>query len=429
MQFDLTTFLKASNEVKEVIAEHMSEKDVYHLVLAQKEVFLKAMKQWQSTLFGKKYFTYFINRSFQQNLDIEATLKRHAKKTLKRLNFSKLKKNQIQKMIKHLPVCEELEEIVLKECYDLDNALLSKLLAKAPQLKRLDLSNAQKISRIDVPLYNLQRLNLNSTNIDAKALMSILSQTKHLYALDISYTNKIDQINPLPLGGLKELDCSMSALNEEGLRAFLSQANLLKLNCFHCEQLEGVAFFHLSKKLMLRELNFAVTKLNDKALEKVLEIAPDLQTLILFSCSSIKGKAFVHAKRPLALKALNLSKTPILDRFIAPILQNCPHLKTLHLGNCPVQLNVLNAFSAPFALEHLNISQTRVTNEALYQWTSLCPDLKILNVHGCEKISIDSIDFLIQLKYLEEVDLRKVAKRELFLPHLDHFTYLKSWLI
>lgn len=234
-----------------------------------------------------------------------------------------------------------------------------------------------------------------------------LNELASLNYLDLSLTHITDQgmqeIKNLP--GIVELNLYFAEyVTDEGLAAIKGWKKLKRLN-IHGTKVSDTALEHISGITTLESLNVGSVMLTDVGLER-LTILPNLKELTMGG--NELGDAGLQALRQIpTLTYLDLSGRQGTDSNVWAIAMSdvgldailtLKNLRELRFGCTSIGVGIEGAKFA-------DVSAMSVTPVWLERMKSL-PKLEKLKLQGCDRLNDDSIQTLIAMPLLREVDLK-----------------------
>lgn len=279
-------------------------------------------------------------------------------------------------------------------------------------LTKLDLSGCRSIDQLanfaafsTTALRNLSSLNLARSSV-SNAGLGHLARAVHsgggcLSELDVSHCASVSDLASLgAVKTLRTLHASCSALNDDGLAAFVKTSvaafnrELRVLDLSGCTGLRNVGY--LGQLPRLAALNLSGTTIDGPASFPALSSCTGLQELDVSECMHVTSVATL-LPRLTKLRVLNLSLTGIRDDSVAA-MEALADLEVLQLSGCPGVVSV-DALARLPVLQRLNLSATGVVDVAPL---ASCPQLWDLSLCSCATLA--TLQPLGQSRTLQRVD-------------------------
>jgi hypothetical protein len=383
--------------------------------------------------------------------------------------FFSLKANQLKKIVldkteitgeglSYISEQNQLENLSLAHCTDLNENLLEIFFSKAAHLKIVNLSQTytslKGLSQIPVESQlrelvlsscafikehylieffslkasHLRKLNLASTKTTGEGLACIPEKNK-LEEISLRACNKLDEtfirrFFPLKASHLRSVDLSYTNATGEGLsqlpennqlrELFLSSCMLLRESCL-------LDFFSL-KAPQLRKIDLSYTNITGKGFVTIPK-ENQLETLLLRSCEKLDEYFLgrLLASKAAYLKEIDLSFTNITGRgFVTIPKEN--QLETLLLRSCEKLdeyfLGRLLASKVAY-LKEIDLSHTKIIGKGLVAIPKE-NQLETLLLSSCEKLNEYFLGrfFSSKAAYLKDVDLSFTNTTGAFLTHI-----------
>lgn len=303
---------------------------------------------------------------------------------IKRLNLAALADKVNDGSVMPLSVCNRVERLTLTSCKGLTDSGLIALARDNSHLLALDMSCVDQIT-------------------DA-SILAIAEHCKRLQGLNVSGCTRISDEGMAVLAQscryikrLKLNDCRQ--LGDKAIQAFADNCpNLLEIDLMQCRQVGNAAITSvLSKALSLRELRLvfceliddgaflslpetrfehlrildltSCSQLTDRAVEKIISVAPRVRNLVLSKCRNITDAAvYAIAELGKNLHYVHLGHCHhITDEAVKKLVAKCNRIRYIDLGCC-----------------------THLTDDSVTQLATL-PKLKRIGLVKCSGITDESI--------------------------------------
>ncbi|ETS79701.1 hypothetical protein PFICI_09554 [Pestalotiopsis fici W106-1] len=293
---------------------------------------------------------------------------------IKRLNLATLSSEVNDGSVIPLAVCTRVERLTLTNCRELTDIGLKALVQNSPHLLALDISQDDKITEASVFAIadncpRLQGLNMtNCKRISNESLMRLAESCKYIKRLKL---NDCDQLNDdavmafaINCPNILEIDLhSCRRIGNEPVTALLAQGQSLReLRLANCELIDDSAFLSLSSNKIYEHLRIldltCCTRLTDRAVEKIIDVAPRLRNLVLAKCGNITDAAVYAISR--------LGK----------------NLHYVHLGHC-----------------------RHITDDAVKRLVHCCNRIRYIDLGCCQHLTDESVTRLATLPKLKRIGL------------------------
>ncbi len=244
----------------------------------------------------------------------------------------------------------------------------------------------------------LNKIDLTDSDITDEGLKRLVSEIGNIRKFILSGCKNVSSNAFIDitdrLGYLEELDLSWTNISDYAVYCIMENCPRLRvLNLRGCRNLTENLFSGLNfNKYCLEELNLRWTRVADNTVRYVLELCPSLKKLNLESCDSISCNLFIDKYDTLCnLEELNLSKTRISNIGLCSVLEVFPNIKSLILRCCRnLRGDILvNLGTEMNNLKELNLNWTEVSVDGLYRVMDKCPHLDVLSIQYCRKLSAD----------------------------------------
>ncbi|XDG02659.1 hypothetical protein ABKA04_002274 [Annulohypoxylon sp. FPYF3050] len=304
---------------------------------------------------------------------------------VKRLNLAALADKVNDGSVIPLAVCTRVERLTLTNCQGLTDLGLIPLVKSNQHLLALDISGdinvtEKSIIAIAENCRRLQGLNVsNCKQISNESLIQLAESCRFIKRLKL---NDCDQLNDAAVvafanncPNILEIDLHQCVnIGNEPVTALLSKGQSLReFRLVNCDLIDDGAFLSLPSNRIYEHLRIldltSCTRLTDRAVERIIDVAPRLRNLILAKCSNITDAA-VYAISRLGknLHFIHLGHCRhITDDAVKRLVQCCNRIRYVDLGCC-----------------------THLTDESVIQLARL-PKLKRIGLVKCSSITDDSM--------------------------------------
>ncbi|KAH9901714.1 RNI-like protein [Xylariomycetidae sp. FL2044] len=295
---------------------------------------------------------------------------------IKRLNLAALAKDINDGSVQPLSACTRVERLTLTNCKNLTDSGLIPLIEKSKHLLALDISSDINITESTILAIanncdRLQGLNVSGCkNISNESMVELAKRCRAIKRLKL---NDCDQLqdnaivafaNGCP--NILEIDLFQCVqVGNEPVTSLLAKGQSLReLRLVGCELVDDSAFLSLPSNKVYEHLRIldltSCHRLTDRAVEKIIEVAPRLRNLVLAKCNAITDAAVFAIS--------NLGK----------------NLHYVHLGHC-----------------------RNITDEAVKRLVSQCNRIRYIDLGCCAHLTDDSVTRLATLPKLKRIGLVK----------------------
>ncbi|KAI0376355.1 RNI-like protein [Hypomontagnella monticulosa] len=315
---------------------------------------------------------------------------------VRRLNLAALHAKLNNGSVLQLAVCTRVERLTLTNCAGLTDVGLVPLVRSNKHLLALDVSGLVNISgdsilAVSQNCERLQGLNVsNCKEIDTDrelaeknrttpAMVELAEKCRHIKRLKFNDCSQFKDVTVLAFANncpnILEIDLhSCTQIGNEPVTALLAKGQSLReLRLANCELIDDGAFLSLPPQKTYEHLRIldltSCTRLTDRAVERIIEVAPRLRNLVLAKCSNITDAA-VYAIAGLGknLHYVHLGHCRnITDDGVKRLVAACNRIRYIDLGCC-----------------------IHLTDESVIQLARL-PKLKRIGLVKCSNITDDSM--------------------------------------
>ncbi|KAI1183264.1 hypothetical protein F5B17DRAFT_443572 [Nemania serpens] len=297
---------------------------------------------------------------------------------IKRLNLAALADRVNDGSVIPLAVCTRVERLTLTNCHGLTDVGLTPLVRSSQHLSALDISGDNNITEASIVAIaencpKLQGLNVSGCRqVSNESLAQLAESCRFLKRLKLNDCNQVNDAAVLAFANhcpnILEIDLHQCTnIGNEPITALLAkEQSLRELRLACCELIDDSAFLALPpyrtyENLRILDLT-SCSRLTDRAVEKIIEIAPRLRNLVLAKCTNITDVA-VHA--------------------IAKLEKN---LHYVHLGHC-----------------------RHITDDAVKRLVRSCNRIRYIDLGCCVNLTDESVTLLAGLPKLKRIGLVKCA--------------------
>lgn len=304
---------------------------------------------------------------------------------VKRLNLAQLAEKVNDGSVMPLAVCNRVERLTLPNCKGLTDSGLTALVTNNDHLLALDMSGVEQatdasILAIAEHCKRLQGLNVSGcTRISSEAMAVLARSCRYIKRLKLNECGQLDDEAVLAFAehcpNLLEIDLMQCRLvGNASITALLSQGQSLReLRLVSCDLMDDGAFLSLPRNRTYEHLRIldltSCIQLTDRAVERIIEVAPRLRNLVLSKCRAITDAAvYAISKLGKNLHYVHLGHCQnITDEAVKRLVHYCTRIRYIDLGCC-----------------------IHLTDESVVKLATL-PKLKRIGLVKCSGITDDSI--------------------------------------
>ncbi|KAK3984748.1 SCF E3 ubiquitin ligase complex F-box protein grrA [Cladorrhinum sp. PSN332] len=301
----------------------------------------------------------------------------HYRDFIKRLNLASLHESVNDGSVVPLASCNRVERLTLTNCKNLTDSGLIPLVMNNSHLLALDISNDDQITEASMyaiaeQCKRLQGLNVTGCGkVSNESLINLAKSCRFLKRLKLNDCSQVNDEAVLAFANhcpnILEIDLHQCRLiGNEPVTALVENGQALReLRLANCELIDDSAFLSLPDKTYehLRILDLtSCARLTDRAVEKIIDIAPRLRNLVFAKCRNLTDAAVYSISR--------LGK----------------NLHFLHLGHC-----------------------THITDDAVKRLVTLCNRIRYIDLGCCTHLTDESVTRLATLPKLKRIGLVKCS--------------------
>ncbi|KAL2168874.1 hypothetical protein VTG60DRAFT_6776 [Thermothelomyces hinnuleus] len=308
---------------------------------------------------------------------------------VRRLNLAALADKVNDGSVQPLAECTRVERLTLTGCSNLTDSGIIALVKNNKHLYSLDVSlsattntggpvfrdhiTEASIDAITENCPRLQGLNISGCQrVSNESLVRLAQRCKYLKRLKLNDCTQLQDSAVLAFAencpNILEIDLQQCrSIGNEPITALFTKGHALReLRLANCELIDDSAFLSLPsnrKYEHLRILDLSSSMgITDRAIEKIIEVAPRLRNLVLQKCRNLTDAAVYAISR--------------LER----------NLHFLHLGHC-----------------------SQITDDGVKRLVSMCTRIRYIDLGCCTNLTDDSVTRLANLPKLKRIGLVKCA--------------------
>ncbi|KAL1864040.1 hypothetical protein VTK73DRAFT_6260 [Phialemonium thermophilum] len=307
---------------------------------------------------------------------------------IKRLNMAALADKVNDGSVMPLTVCTRVERLTLTNCKGLTDTGLIGLVQNNSHLLALDISNDEQITEASIfaiaeNCRRLQGLNVSGcVRISNESMIKLAENCRFLKRLKLNDCRQLTDEAILAFAehcpNILEIDLHQCRLlGNEPVTALLTKGQCLReLRLANCELIDDSAFLSLPANRTYEHLRIldltSCVRLTDRAVEKIVDVAPRLRNVVLAKCRNLTDAAvFAISRLGKNLHFIHLGHCGnITDEAVKRLVQCCNRIRYIDLGCC------------------VNLTDQSVTRLATL------PKLKRIGLVKCANITDASVDAL-----------------------------------
>ncbi|KAI6601064.1 hypothetical protein MCOR04_002175 [Pyricularia oryzae] len=271
---------------------------------------------------------------------------------VKRLNLAQLAEKVNDGSVMPLAVCNRVERLTLPNCKGLTDSGLTALVTNNDHLLALDMSGVEQATDASVLAIaehckRLQGLNVSGcTRISSEAMAVLAQSCRYIKRLKLNECRQLGDEAVLAFAencpNLLEIDLLQCRLvGNASITALLSKGQSLReLRLVFCELIDDGAFLSLPRNRTYEHLRIldltSCIQLTDRAVERIIEVAPRLRNLVLSKCRAITDTAvYAISKLGKNLHYVHLGHCQnITDEAVKRLVHCCTRIRYIDLGCC-----------------------------------------------------------------------------------------------
>ncbi|KAK3937705.1 SCF E3 ubiquitin ligase complex F-box protein grrA [Diplogelasinospora grovesii] len=304
---------------------------------------------------------------------------------IKRLNLASLADKVNDGSVMPLAVCTRVERLTLTGCKGLTDTGLIALIQNNTHLHALDISLDEQITEASMiavaeTCRRLQGLNVSGcTKISSEAMIKLAQNCRYIKRLKLNDCSQLNDEAILAFAencpNILEIDLHQCRLigNEPVTALMAGGQSLREFRLANCELIDDSAFLSLPPNKTYEHLRIldltSCARLTDRAVERIIDVAPRLRNLVLAKCRNITDAAvYAIARLGKNLHYVHLGHcSNITDDAVKRLVQCCGRIRYIDLGCC-----------------------THLTDESVTRLATL-PKLKRIGLVKCSSITDDSV--------------------------------------
>ncbi|TVY58178.1 SCF E3 ubiquitin ligase complex F-box protein grrA, partial [Lachnellula suecica] len=271
---------------------------------------------------------------------------------IKRLNLAQLADTVSDGSVQALAVCTRVERLTLTNCEGLTDSGLIALLTDSNHLLALDISGDHQITAASMMTLaqncpRLQGLNIsNCQRISNDSMIAVAENCRYIKRLKLNGCEQLEDSAILAFAkhcrNILEIDLHQCHMIRDlpVTDLLVNGLTLRELRLANCEMITDSAFLNLPLNQTYEHLRIldltSCARLTDRAIEKIIDVAPRLRNLVFAKCRNLTDSA-VNAISKLGknLHYLHLGHcSQITDAAVINLVKSCNRIRYIDLGCC-----------------------------------------------------------------------------------------------
>ncbi|KAH8595729.1 hypothetical protein B0O99DRAFT_686711 [Bisporella sp. PMI_857] len=271
---------------------------------------------------------------------------------IKRLNLASLAKDVNDGSVEPLAVCPRVERLTLTNCKNITDSGLIALLDQSVNLLALDIAGNEEITEASMKTlarfcHKLQGLNITGCQkISNESLIEVANNCKYIKRLKLNDCSQLEDGAILAFANncqnILEIDLHQcrNVGNDPVTALLLNGLCLRELRLANCELISDSAFLNLPLNKTYEHLRIldltSCSRLTDRAVEKIIDVAPRLRNLVFAKCRNLTDFAVIAiSKLGKNLHYLHLGHCGnITDIAVKQLVKSCNRIRYIDLGCC-----------------------------------------------------------------------------------------------
>ncbi|RFU25297.1 hypothetical protein B7463_g11036, partial [Scytalidium lignicola] len=305
---------------------------------------------------------------------------------IKRLNLAALAERVNDGSVYPLAVCTRVERLTLTNCGGLTDSGLGYLLKDSGHLLALDISGDNQITEASMYALaehcrRLQGLNISSCKkISNESLIRVAESCRYIKRLKLNDCDQLEDVAVIAFAencpNILEIDLHQCRqIGNDPINALLTHGQSLReLRLANCELISDMAFLSLPPGRIYEHLRIldmtSCARLTDRAVERIIEVAPRLRNLVFAKCRNLTDVA-VNAISKLGknLHYLHLGHCGhVTDAAVIKLVQSCNRIRYIDLGCCIhlTDMSITKLATLPKLRRIGLVKCSNITDESVY---------------------------------------------------------------
>ncbi|EFX00708.1 ubiquitin ligase complex f-box protein [Grosmannia clavigera kw1407] len=304
---------------------------------------------------------------------------------IKRLNLASIADQVSDGSVTPLAMCNRIERLTLTNCKRLTDTGLIALVENSNHLLALDMSGDDQVTEATIftiaeHCKRLQGLNVSGcTRISNEGMIRLAESCKYIKRIKLNDCSQLTDDAVLAFArhcpNILEIDLHQCRqVTNQSVTELLAKGQALReLRLANCELIDDNAFLSLAPERVFEHLRIldltSCVRLTDRAVQKIIDVAPRLRNLVLAKCRNITDAAVQSiARLGKNLHYVHLGHCGhITDDAVKKLVHSCNRIRYIDLGCC-----------------------THLTDESVTRLATL-PKLKRIGLVKCSNITDESV--------------------------------------
>ncbi|KAH7395794.1 hypothetical protein BKA64DRAFT_695535 [Cadophora sp. MPI-SDFR-AT-0126] len=271
---------------------------------------------------------------------------------IKRLNLAQLSDSCSDGSVLALQSCNRIERLTLTNCNGLTDSGVTGLLDGSNHLLALDISGVTEVTELSMfslalNCQKLQGLNVSGcTKISNQSMTAVANSCRYIKRLKLNDCEQLENSSIIAFAencpNILEIDLhSCKLIGNEPVTSLVTNGQTLReLRLANCELISDMAFLNLGNDKTYEHLRIldltSCARLTDRAVEKIIEVAPKLRNLVFAKCRNLTDVSVnAISKLEKHLHYLHLGHcSHITDAAVTKLVQKCNRIRYIDLGCC-----------------------------------------------------------------------------------------------
>ncbi|KAL2074120.1 hypothetical protein VTL71DRAFT_7898 [Oculimacula yallundae] len=349
---------------------------------------------------------------------------------IKRLNLAQLAESCSDGSVIALQNCNRIERLTLTNCNGLTDSGVTGLLDGCNHLLALDISGVTEITETSMfslaeNCHRLQGLNISGcTKISNQSMTAVAKECRFIKRLKLNDCEQLEDSSIMAFAescpNILEIDLhSCKLVGNDPVTALIKNGQALReLRLANCDLISDSAFLSLSDGKTYEHLRIldltSCTRLTDRAVEKIIEVAPRLRNLVFAKCRNLTDQS-VNAISKLGknLHYLHLGHCgQITDAAVTKLVQLCNRIRYIDLGCCThlTDASVMKLATLPKLRRIGLVKCSNITDQSVYalaQSRTRYPRYRTADSELFESLGASSLE-RVHLSYCTNLTLNSI---------------------
>ncbi|CZS90028.1 probable F-box/LRR-repeat protein 2 [Rhynchosporium agropyri] len=305
---------------------------------------------------------------------------------IKRLNLAQLADSCSDGSVIALQFCNRIERLTLTNCNGLTDSGITGLLQGSNHLLALDISGVTEVTETSMysladNCHRLQGLNISGcTKISNGSMTAVANSCRFIKRLKLNDCEQLEDSSIMAFAencsNILEIDLhSCKLIGNDPVTSLITNGQTLReLRLANCDLISDSAFLSLDSRKTYEHLRIldltSCARLTDRAVEKIIEVAPRLRNLVFAKCRNLTDLS-VNAISKLGknLHYLHLGHCgQITDAAVTKLVQLCNRIRYIDLGCCAhlTDASVMKLATLPKLRRIGLVKCSNITDDSVY---------------------------------------------------------------